>query len=229
MVRFAEIPRSARVANAIGFALWFGAVGCSTRTQIADSSRVADSSSMSKSAVVEPAAAAAQTRNRGCGDRLITAQGIGRLKLGIIVDSVKRVCQVAYDTVRPGIEGDSERVVKVEFAPGEVEAEILQDTVWRLNVRAPEFRTRDSVGVGSPVSALLRRGDAQGMIGEGIFVLLYRNSCGMSFVLSGGIPPGRPRVWSAKELRTLPRTTSVERIMVYRCAPAARTLTRPAD
>lgn len=144
-------------------------------------------------------------------------------------ESVKAVCQVAFDTIRPGIEGDSERVMMVAFPPNGVEAEILADTVWRLNVRTPGIRTTDSVGVGSTLSTLLPRGDAIGLIGEGIFVVVYRDRCGMSFVLSGGIPPGRPRVWSARELATLPPSTKVERIMVYRCAPAARAFTKPGD
>jgi hypothetical protein len=167
--------------------------------------------------VVIPASVTASSV-RSCGDPIIRDNGIGKLRIGMRADSVNSICQVALDTVRPGPEGMSQRVMMVAFPPDAVEAEIVNDSVWRLDVRTPGIRTTDSLGVGTPIAELLKHGDARGMIGEGNFVLIYRNRCGISFILSGGIPPGRPRVWNAKELAKLDPVTKVERILVYDCA-----------
>ena len=157
---------------------------------------------------------------RSCGDNLIREDGIGALRLGMPVDSVKAICTVAFDTVRPGPEGMSERVLKVEFPPQAVEAEIVADSVWRLNVTTPEFQTRDSIRVGTTVPELLRHDDAQGLVGEGKLVVVFRRQCGMSFILTGGIPRGRVRNWNRDALAKLPANTTVERILVYGCPPA---------
>jgi len=212
-------------SNVIALVLLAGCTAAETRR---DTARTNDSA-----AGVDTVAVSARERvesaNRACGARLITAAGIGDLKLGMTVDSVKATCHVAFDTIRPGPEGDRERVLGVSFPPDVVEAEIVQDSVWRLNVRAPGLMTRDSIAVGSPVSALLKHGQAQGVIGEGNFVVIYRDRCGISFELSGGIPPGRPHTWSADELRRLPATTRVQRILVYGCPAATHATARPSD
>ena len=161
-----------------------------------------------------------------CGERVIRPDGIGNLKLGMRADSVRAVCHVAFDTVRPAPEGETQRVLMVAFPPSAVEAEVVNDSVWRLNITTPGIETTDSIGVGSPLRKLLKRSDAEGLIGEGIFVVIFRNRCGLSFVLRGGIPPGRPRVWNHRDLLTLSQETLVERIMVYRCAPAAQAFTK---
>jgi hypothetical protein len=197
-------------------------VACTTADTRRDSTRANDPLRATDSVVAVP-----KVQNRACGSRLITETGVGDLKLGMTVDSVKAVCRVEFDSVRPGPEGEMERVIGVSYPPDLIEAEILQDTVWRLDIRTAGVTTRDSIAVGSPVSWLLRHGDAQGVIGEGNFVVLFRNRCGISFELSGGIPPGRPHTWTAEELKRLPPTTRVQRILVYRCAPAARASTGP--
>ncbi|HET9636405.1 MAG TPA: hypothetical protein VFP26_10790 [Gemmatimonadaceae bacterium] len=202
---------------------------CGGRGDRRDSTMATDSTSTVDALGIQVEPTSPQKGSKDCGDRTIDQTGIGYLKLGMLADSLKAICPIAFDTVRPGPEGESERVISVSFPPESIEAEILQDTVWRLNVRTPGFRTRDSVGIGSPVGDLLRRGDAQGLIGEGNFVVVYRDRCGMSFVLSGGMPPGRPRVWTAKDLATLPSTRRVERIMIYRCAPVAQALTKSSN
>ena len=164
-----------------------------------------------------------------CGEHVIRPDGIGKLKLGMRADSVKALCHVAFDTVRPGPEGMTQRVLMVAFPPSAVEAEVVNDSVWRLNVITPGIETADSIGVGSPLRKLLQRGDAQGLIGEGIFVVVFRNRCGLSFVLRGGIPPGRPRVWEQRDLMTLSQDIPVERIMAYRCAPAGHAYLKAAN
>ena len=164
-----------------------------------------------------------------CGEHVIRPTGIGKLKLGMRVDSVKAVCHVAFDTIRPGPEGMTQRVLMVAFPPSAVEAEVVNDRIWRLNITTPGIETMDSIGVGSPLRRLLERGDAEGLIGEGIFVVHFHNHCGLSFVLRGGIPPGRPRVWTHRDLLTLSQDTPIERVMVYDCAPGGHEYFKTAD
>ncbi len=167
------------------------------------------------------AAPSTVSQTPSCGERVIRRDGIGKLKLGMRADSVKSVCHVAVDTVRPGPEGMSQRVMLVAFPPDAVEAEIVNDSVWRLDIKTPGIQTADSIGVGSPLRKLLQRDDPQGLIGEGNFVVVYRRQCGLSFVLRGGIPAGRPRTWNKPDLLTLPQDLPVERVLVFRCAPDA--------
>lgn len=149
---------------------------------------------------------------------VITTNGIGRLKIGMAADSVKGQCNVISDTVRAGPEGMSQRVLVVAFGHDLVDAEIVNDRVWRLDVRSPAFQTADSVGVGSPIGKLLAHWKAEeGVTGEGNFAVVSRIDCGLSFILDGDIPPMRGRTWTEKELANLPAATRVKRILVYKC------------
>ena len=148
---------------------------------------------------------------------VITTEGVGRLKIGMAADSVKAQCHVISDTVRPGPEGMSQRVLVVAFGHDLVDAEIVNDSVWRLDVRSPAFQTRDSVGVGSPIGKLLATWTAEeGVTGEGNFAVVSRIDCGLSFILDGKIPP-LPRHWTEKDLANLPADTHVKRILIYKC------------
>jgi hypothetical protein len=149
---------------------------------------------------------------------VITRDGIGRLKIGMPADSVKAACHVVSDTVRPGPEGMSQRVLVVAFGHDLLDAEIVNDSVWRLDVRSPAFKTPDSVGVGSPVGKLLAHWmAAEGVSGEGNFAVVSRIDCGLSFILDGKIPELRGRKWTEEELAKLPSDTHVKRILVYKC------------
>ena len=132
--------------------------------------------------------------------------------------AVKAVCHVISDTVRPGPEGMSQRVLRVAFGHDAVDAEIVNDSVWRLDVRSPAFKTRDSVGVGSPVGKLLAHwAAAEGVTGEGNFAVVSRIDCGMSFILDGKIPPMPHHAMTEKELANLPSSTRVKRILIFAC------------
>ena len=156
-----------------------------------------------------------------CGDRIIRYDGVGNLKLGMHADSVKAHCHVGFDEVWPGPEGMSQRVMMVSYSPDGVLAEIVNDSVWRLNVTSPGFQTADSIRVGTPVADLARRDDVQGMIGEGVLAVVFRGRCGLSFLLTGGIPRGRTRNWNRKELAALPATIRVKKILVFKCPPSS--------
>lgn len=170
---------------------------------------------------IKVTASSTVTRTPSCGEHVVRPGGIGMLKLGMRADSVKAACHVVFDTIRPGPEGMSQRVMMVAFPPTAVEAEVVNDTVWRLDVRSPGIQTVDSIGVGTPLRKALERGDAQGMVGEGGLFLIFRNRCGLSFELRGELPTSRAQVWSKKELAKLSPDIRVDRILVFKCAPGA--------
>jgi hypothetical protein len=188
-------------------------LGCQTRS--ADRT-IADSTTSQTPRVV--AADTSSAPSHSCGAKTISADGVGEVRIGVAIDAVKARCDVARDTVQPGPEGMTERRSTVSFPPDVLDAEIVNEKVWRLDVRSPAFRTGDSLGVGSTLGDLLRLPRVQGMIGEGILVVVSPDRCGLSFVLSGGIPPGRVRNWDRKALSALPASTKVARVLVLGCA-----------
>ena len=153
-----------------------------------------------------------------CGDKVIAEQGIGKLRIGMSVDSLNKQCPVLRDTIQPGPEGTTERRVTVAFAPDVVDAEIVDGKVWRIDVESPAFRTADSLGVGSSVAEVLRRDDPNGGVGEGAFFLISKKHCGLSYQLSGGIPAGANRRWDKAALATLPASMEVNKVLVFACA-----------
>lgn len=152
-----------------------------------------------------------------CGEKTIADQGIGKLRIGVSVDSLAKRCPVLTDTVQPGPEGTTERRVTVAFAPDRVDAEIVDGRVWRIDVESPAFRTADSLGVGSSVADVLRRDDPEGGAGEGAFYLISRAHCGLSYQLSGGIPASVNRRWDKAALSTLPGSMEVNKVLVSAC------------
>src|SRR3954468_9199546 len=94
-----------------------------------------------------PIASQPATLGSDCGDRIIRDNSIGKVRIGMSVDSLKQRCHVVIDTVALGIEGTNERRLTVAFPPDFLEAEIVDGKVWRLDVESPAFRTPDSVGV----------------------------------------------------------------------------------
>lgn len=167
--------------------------------------------------VIASAPPAPVIAGQNCGDKVIRDQSIGKLRIGMNVDSLKRQCHVTIDTLQPGPEGMAERRVTVAFPPERLDAEIVEGRVWRIDVESPAFRTADSLGVGSSVADVLRRDEPNGGTGEGAFFLISKKHCGLSYQLSGGIPAGANRRWDKEALSTLPASMEVNKILVWDC------------
>jgi hypothetical protein len=159
---------------------------------------------------------------RNCGGMTITGDSVGSVRVGESVDSLKSRCTILRDTTQQGLEGMMERRILVDFQPDTLEAEIVDGKVWRLDVKSPAFRTADSLGVGTPLSGLLHLAGARGLVGEGVLAVVSPERCGLSFMLSGGIPARRVRSWDRNALSTLPASTKVREILVFGCRAANR-------
>lgn len=68
----------------------------------------------------------------------VTGGGIGDLRVGAPADSLGRSCRVLRDTtLASGNEGMPERRVAVLLGADTVEATVVDDMVWRIEIRTP--------------------------------------------------------------------------------------------
>lgn len=201
-------------------------VGCQTKSTEDRAANTADTASNATSTFDTTASAktvgtagstAGAQSTQSCDAKTITGDGIGPIRIGAKVDSIKKMCGVLRDTTQLGGEGMMERRVTIALPAGQLYAEIVDGRVWRLDIRSAGFRTTDSLGVGSSLAELLRRKEPKPAAGEGIVVVMLGDHCGMSFVLAGGFESGVFRKWTGDELAKLPASMKVERVLVFGC------------
>jgi hypothetical protein len=157
-----------------------------------------------------------------CGDTVVRDDGVGRLRIGEEIDSVRARCSVVRDTTALDAEGMPSRKITVSFGKDSLVAEIVNERVWRIEVRSGEFATRDSLHVGTPIARMLRLRNPRGLTGEGQLFLVTADHCGLSFRLSN--PDGSAvRDWARPVLSKLPPSTMVSEILVIGCANAVPT------
>jgi hypothetical protein len=161
---------------------------------------------------VTPAAAAAT-----CVDArtVLTGDGIGDLRIGAPVEAVARTCRILSDTTATGVEGLEERTIVVDFGRDSVTAVVNKGRIWRVHVRSPSFRTTDSLGVGTPASALRRPG-ARVLTGEGKLFVTLPSHCGLSFRLRG-VEFGR-----VTSVSQIPARAVVDEVLAIGCSPGGR-------
>jgi hypothetical protein len=167
-----------------------------------------------------PAAAVASvdSARAACGDPIVTGAGVGALRIGAPVDSVRARCPIVRDTVELRAEGQPSRVITVLIGGDTVDAEVDSGRVWRIEVTRPSPRTSDSLGVGTPLARLLELAEVRALSGEGAAYLQSPARCGLSFQLSSTGPGGLRAEWDLAALRRFPPSTVVSRMLVVGCA-----------
>jgi hypothetical protein len=152
-----------------------------------------------------------------CGEEIVTDEGIGALRIGATVSSIRQKCNVLRDTTALADEGMPARKLTVAFSRDTVEAQIVDGRVWRIAVHAPRLQTADSLGVGITLARLLRLRNPRGMTGEGMYFVASPEHCGMSFRLANaGLGAWRGDQDSAG-LARLPRSSVVSEVLVFGC------------
>jgi hypothetical protein len=167
------------------------------------------------SASSSPLATAASPSS--CGEEIIREEGIGELRIGASVESLRQKCKVIRDTTVTGAEGMPARKVAVAFSRDTVEAEIVDGKVWRIAVKSPGLRTPDGISVGTMIGRLRQLKEPRGMMGEGQLFLASPQHCGLSFRLSGAGPRGQRGDLDRAGLFGLPEMTVVSEILVVGC------------
>jgi len=198
--------------------LIFALIGCESRSSsTVDSSSQSAASSSPVASSNPPASTGGSQTGASCGDEVITEEGIGDLRIGATIESIRQKCSVVRDTTVMGPEGMPARKLAVMFSRDTVEAEIVDGRVWRLAVLSPRLRTADSLGVGTSIGRLLQLKNPHGMTGEGQFFVASPTHCGMSFRLAIAEAGPAPGDLDRAGLASLPRSTSVNEVLVFGC------------
>jgi hypothetical protein len=163
----------------------------------------------------------------------LTSNGIGPLKIGLTVDSLKKVCRVI-----------SERRLTPEYAITQFRVPVGSDTlsvyeeggrVYWIEVQSKAFRTVDSVGVGSSLERLLTFEGLDGGVGDGdseyeltalrspvcglVFWVDSKTATAISDIVRRAPAPrdARPTGAVMDTLRSRARTATIKRIDVRGC------------
>ena len=156
----------------------------------------------------------------------MTDEGIGQLRIGATVESIKEKCKVLRDTTVSGPEGMPARKLAVAFSKDTVDAEIVDGRVWRIAVHSPGLRTAALIGVGTLNQRLLTLKDPRGVMGEGALFVVSPQHCGMSFRLANTGPRGMRGDLDKAGLFHLPIESAVSEVLVFGCH--AKSGTKPA-
>ncbi|MEO8909976.1 MAG: hypothetical protein ABI408_07080 [Gemmatimonadaceae bacterium] len=193
----------------IAWMVSFTAAACEAGNQRQPST--SDTGSLARQVTASPV-----QRSAACGDEIVTDEAVGTLRIGMSVASLGRECTVLGDTTALGAEGMPSRRVAVLFPRDTLEAEIVDDKVWRIEIQSPRFATADSLHVGTPLTRLLRLRNPRGMTGEGQLFVVSPDHCGLSFRLTNA---GSPILKdpTPTTLARMPANTAVAGILIIGC------------
>ncbi|MEO7369201.1 MAG: hypothetical protein ABIZ36_14690 [Gemmatimonadaceae bacterium] len=155
-----------------------------------------------------------------CGvadNTMITDDGIGDLRPGRPVSEVRRLCDVISDAPQRGTEGQTERVLLIKIGGEMIAATIVDDKVWRLDLRTPHFMTADSLGIDVPLHRIAKLRGAQFAPGEDGVYGFAAAHCGMSFRFSLPLRPPRGGQWTTKAIDKDHGDAVVDRVLVRKC------------
>jgi hypothetical protein len=159
---------------------------------------------------------------RTCGleSGRLSGDRAGAIRLGMHVDSVKRLCQVIRDTTHMP-EGMPQRVIVIA-AGGDTLRSWVTDSGRVLNVivESPHFMTPDSLRVGVPLGRLLGYPGITGAYGEGPFYVFSDAPaiCGLSFEIDFGRQRPFIRNPTRETLEPYANSARVRSILVRSCA-----------
>lgn len=155
-----------------------------------------------------------------CGvtaDTRLTDEGIGELKPRVPVAEVKRLCDVLSDGMQQGSEGQAERLIAVRLGGETVSATVVDDRIWRLDVRTPHFTTADSLGVDTPLKKIAIMRGARFDPGEDGVYGFVADHCGLSFRFSLPLRPPAGGQWTAAAIVKAHPEAAVDRVLVTGC------------
>ena len=154
----------------------------------------------------------------GCDARPVTGDGVGPIRLGMSLDSVRRVCPIVRDTtVRTDDNLPPERLVSVLMGADTATLVVGRARVWNVLLGGRTFATADSLGVGTTLHRLLNLPRVKGYATAKRLTVVAPAKCGLAFLIDGrfdGIPAG-PQ--DSAVLGRLPQEAQVNLIRVDGC------------
>jgi hypothetical protein len=152
----------------------------------------------------------------GCAPAPLADSAAGPVRLGMRVEEIVARCPGARDS-SVSQEGTRTRTLVVPVGRDTVEASIVEGRAWRLAVATRGLRTRDSLGVGTPLARLLALANPRGLTGEGRTFVVADQPCGLSFELDRFVSRAEP---DTATLRREATGAVVKRVLVTGCAGA---------
>lgn len=166
----------------------------------------------------QTATTAGMTPRVWCCTRLITGDGVGRIRIGLALDSVRRAYPVIRDTtVRPDVKQPPVRQVSVLMGSDTAVVWVQAGRVREVMLASRSFATRDSLGVGTTLKRLLGYAQPKGYGAGGQLIVATAAHCGLSFYVAGrfdGLPDG---LKDSTVLRRLPPEALVDRVRIDGC------------
>jgi hypothetical protein len=170
--------------------------------------------------VVSPVSVESTPARKTCGVSgapILTDNGIGELRVDRRVSDVKAACEVLSDTLELGTEGMQEHVVLVRIAGDVVTGSVDDDEIRRISVSTSKFRTRDSIGVDTPLSRIAALRGARFLAGEDGVYGFSSEHCGLSFRFSIPMRPPKGRDWTVASIDSAHGDAVIDRVLVTRC------------
>ena len=162
-----------------------------------------------------PAGSTAAACIEGGGTPTISAAGVGPLRVGGQVRDIAGRCTVRDTSFSLG-EGQTENGRVIDLAGSRAVLVVTDDaepTIERIIVNDSSVRTEEGLGVGKSVGALRAAyGRLCAMRGEGNVVVNVSSLPGVSFQVSGGIPPTAN---VERDPQTIPDNATITSIWVH--------------
>ena len=133
------------------------------------------------------------------------------------MSEVIQLCNVVSDSEQRGSEGSMERVIVVQLAGESVRAIVADDKIYRIEVNTPRFRTRDGIGVDTPLRRIAAMRGAQFAPGEDGVYGFATEHCGLSFRFDLPWRPPAGGEWTAAAITGKHGNATVNRVIVIEC------------
>ena len=183
---------------------------CEGRAPRADSTTARDTTTVAPADGVTRETAA----DSGCAAAPLADSAAGPVRLGMRAEEIAARCAGTRDSSGTE-EGTPTRTLVVPVGADLVHASIVDGRAWRLAVVTPGLRTRDSLGVGTPLTRLLALPGAHGLTGEGSTYVVANQPCGLSFELDAFVPRAEPDSAALRKLAQ--KGAKVRRVLVTGC------------
>lgn len=152
----------------------------------------------------------------------LTGDSVGPVAVGMSRANLDRASRVVRDTMELGDEAIPESVAVIVVEGDTLRAILDSARVYRIDITTTQFRTADSLGVGTTLGRLLREPGVHAFTGEGAVYVKVPRHCGLSFRLADAGELGdAPDSVGPAQLRHLPATTPVSTVLLAGCERAS--------